>query len=131
MAWEKPGIVVSAPADEDLREDQYKIVVVDSTSLKIRRPDAATDIPFGVLQNAPDIGEEANVAPLGCGGISKVVLGATLPAGTIIGIEYNDAIDAGKAVAAVATQYPAGTLLAGGDEDQLLPVLLTPLTVKE
>ena len=130
MAWEEKGITVSGPADENLKEDQYKIVVLDPTSLKVRRPAAATDVPFGVLQNAPDINEGAVVAPIGCGGISKVVLGATLGAGTIIGMEYNDAADAGKAVAAVATQYPVGTLLEGGDEDELGTVLLTPLTVK-
>ena len=130
MAWEEVGVVVSGPADEDLREDQFKIVVLDSTSLKIRRPNAATDIPFAVLQNAPDINEEAVVAPIGCGGISKVVLGTTLAAGVIVGMEYNDAADAGKAIAAVATQYPAGILLSGGDEDELGTILLTPLTVK-
>lgn len=131
MAWEKLGIVISPPADEDLRQDRYKIVVLDATSLKVRRPNAATDIPFGILQNAPNVDEEADVAPIGCGGISKVVLGATLGAGAIIGIEYNDAADAGKAVAAVATQYPVGPLLLGGDEDNLGTVLLTPLTVKQ
>jgi len=45
-------------------------------------------------------------------------------------MEYNDAADAGKAQAAVATQYPVGILLEGGDEDDLGSALLTPLTVK-
>lgn len=130
MAWEEPGVVVSQPADEDLRQDQFKIVVLDATSLKVRRPNASTDIPFGILQNKPDIDEGAAVAPIGCGGISKVVLGATIGAGIIIGMEYNDAVDAGKAIAAVATQYPVGVLLLGGDEDDLGTILLTPLTVK-
>lgn len=130
MAWEMTGHRVSGPADEDLRLDQFKVIVLDPTSLKMRRPNAATDIPFGILQNAPDVDEEAVVAPIGCGGISKIVLGATIAAQVIIGMEYNDAIDAGKAVAAVATQYPVGILLDGGDEDDLVPVLLTPLTVK-
>ena len=130
MAWEKLGIVISSLGDEDLRQDQYRIVVLDATSLKVRRPNAATDIPFGILQNAPNTDEEAVVAPIGCGGISKVVLGATIAAGVVVGMEYSDAVDAGKAVAAVATQYPVGVLLLGGDEDDFGTALLTPVTVK-
>lgn len=130
MAWEKLGTVVSVPADESLVDDQYRIVILDATSLKARRPNAATDIPFGVLQNAPAADEEAVIAPIGCGGISKVQLGATVAAGVIVGCEYVDAADAGKAIAAVATMYPVGTLLLGGAEDELGTVLLTPLTVK-
>jgi hypothetical protein len=130
MAWEEVGVVISQPADEDLRQDGNKIVVLDATSLKVRRPNAATDIPLGILQNAPNTDQEAVVAPIGCGGISKVVLGATIGAGAIIGMEYNNAADAGKAIAAVATQYPVGILLLGGDEDELGTALLTPLTVK-
>jgi len=130
MAWEKLGIVISSLGDEDLRQDQYRIVVLDATSLKVRRPNAATDIPFGILQNAPNTDEEAVVAPIGYGGISKVVLGAIIAAGAVVGMEYNDAVDAGKAVAAVATQYPVGVLLLGGDEDDFGTALLTPVTVK-
>jgi hypothetical protein len=130
MAWENLGTVISLPADEDLRLDQYKIVVLDAASLKVRRPNAATDIPFGILQNAPNINEEAMVAPIGCGGISKIALGGTIGTGEIIGMEYNDAVDAGKAIIAVATQFPVGVLLLGGDKDDLGTILLTPLTVK-
>ncbi len=131
MAWENKGIDISEPADEDLSNDQYRIVVLDATSGKIRRPNAATDIPLGVLQNAPDAADKpAVVRPIGCGGISKVQLGATLAIGAIIGCEYVSATDAGKAIAAVATMYPVGVLLEGGAEDELGTALLTPLTVK-
>ncbi len=128
MTTENVLLKVSFPANEDLSDDQYKFVVLDATALKVRRPDAITDVILGVLQNAPESGEAASVAPLGCGGISKVVLGATLAAGALVGPEYNDAADAGKAVAAVATNVgPCGVLLEGGDEDELGMVLLTPM----
>jgi hypothetical protein len=130
MAFENVKLVLSWKADEDLTADQWKIVVLDATSGKVRRPNAATDIPLGVLQNAPKADEEAVVALIGCGGVSKVVLGGTVGIGAIVGMEYQDAVDAGKAIAAVATQYPVGVLLLGGAEDDLGSVLLTPLTVK-
>jgi hypothetical protein len=131
MAFEIKGIDISLPAAEDLSSDQFRIVVQDATSGKVRRPNAATDIPLGVLQNAPSaVDKAAVVRPIGCGGISKVQLGATLAINAIVAMEYVDAADAGKAQAAVATQYPVGVLLGGGDEDELGTVLLTPLTVK-
>jgi hypothetical protein len=131
MTTENRVLDVPYPADEDLSNDQYRIVVLDATSGKVRRPNAATDIPFGVLQNAPNAADVAAVVrPIGCGGISKVQLGATLAIGAIIQMEYVSASDAGKAIAAVATGYPVGVLLAGGAEDELGSALLTPLTVK-
>lgn len=130
MAIENRVIDISFAADEDLSSDQYRIVVLDATSGKVRRPNAATDIPLGVLQNAPVADEAAVVRPIGCGGISKVQLGATLAINAIVGGEYVSATDAGKAIAAVATMYPVGQLLAGGAEDELGSLLLTPLTVK-
>ena len=130
MAWENRVLTITLPADEDLSADQYRLVVLDATSGKVRRPNAATDIPLGVLQNAPSAADKpAVVVPLG-GGISKVQLGATLAIGAIVQCQYVDAADAGKAIAAVATGYPAGVLLEGGAEDELGTVLLTPLTVK-
>lgn len=133
MATENKVIDITLPADEDLSNDQYRIVVLDATSGKVRRPNAATDIPLGVLQNAPDAADkEAVVRPIGCGGISKVQAGAGAVAiGVIIGCEFVDAADAGKGIAAVATMYPVGVVLeAAGAEDDLMSVLLCPLTVK-
>jgi len=131
MATENKVLDLSYPADEDLSSDQYRIVVLDATSAKVRRPNAATDIPLGVLQNAPSAADKAAVVrPIGCGGVSKIHLGATLAIGAIVAMEYVGAADAGKAQAAVATQYPVGVLLEGGDEDDLVTCLLAPLTVK-
>lgn len=130
MATENRVLDISREADEDLSADQYRIVVLDATSGKVRRPDAATDIPFGILQNAPLAGQAAVVRVIGSGGTSKVQLGATLAIGTIVGMEFVSAADAGKAIAAVLTMYPVGVLLEGGAEDDLVECLVTPLTVK-
>lgn len=133
MAWEKLATVLSLPADEDLSSDQYRIVVLDATSGKVRRPNAATDIPLGVLQNAPTAADQAAVvAPIGCGGVSKVVAGVGAQAiGAIVQMEYVSASDAGKAIAAAATGYPVGVIVcAAAAEDDLASVLLCPLTVK-
>lgn len=130
MATENRVLDVSFEAGEDLSNDQYRIVVLDAITGKIRRPDAITDIPLGVLQNAPGSGEAAVVRPIGCGGISRVQLAATLEIGAIAAMEYVSPADAGKAQAIVATQYPVGVLLEGGVEDDLVSVLLTPMTVK-
>ena len=130
MAWENKVMDLSLKADEDLSSDQYRYVVKDATSGKIRRPNAATDKILGILQNAPENEDEAAVVrPLGCGGTSKVVLGATLAEGTIVACEYVSATDAGKAQECVSTQYSGGLLLEGGEEDDLGTVLLTPMTV--
>lgn len=130
MATENKVLDLSFPAAEDLSNDQFRIVILTSTGT-VRRPDAATDIPVGVLQNAPAaVGDAATVRPLGCGGVSKIQLGATLAIGAIVQCEYVSASDAGKAIAAVATGYPIGQLLEGGVEDDLGSVLLAPLTVK-
>jgi len=130
MAWEEKVCDITLKAYEDLSSDQYRIVVQDTTNGKIRRPNAITDVPLGILQNAPDAEDQPAVVRLiGCGGVSKVVLGATLAYGAIIACEYQSASDAGKAQAAVSTQYPVGLLLLGGDEDDLGSALMTSITV--
>jgi hypothetical protein len=130
MATENRVYDISLPADEDLSNDQYRIMVLDATSGKVRRPNAATDIPLGILQNAPSAaGMAAVVRPL-AGGISKIQLGATLAINAIVQMEYVSASDAGKGIAAVATGYPVGQIILGGAEDELGTILLCPLTVK-
>ena len=130
MAWEERGIGdLTFPADEDLSNDQYRIVILTATGT-VRRPDAATDIPIGVLQNAPDAaGKAAVVRPINGGGVSKIQLGATLAAGVTVACEYVSAADAGKGIAPVATTYAAGLLLQGGAEDELGSVLLGNIAV--
>lgn len=121
MATENRVLDVSFPAAEDLSSDQYRIVVLDTG--QVRRPNATTDIPLGVLQNAPESGDAAVVRLIG---ISKIQLGETVAENEWIKLEYNDAADAGKGLDAdVALDLAIGRCLAGGDEDELGEVLLS------
>jgi hypothetical protein len=117
-------------AAEDLSDYQYHIVVLDATTGKIRLPDVATDVPYGVLQNAPGSGEAAVVAPLGCGSISKVVANNALAIGTIVALEFVGAADAGKAQTAASGQFRVGVVVeASSAEDDLCGVLLVPMSL--
>lgn len=131
MAIEKLGITVSHPAFADLRTHQYKVVVLKSDGSVGLPLTAITAIPYGILQNAPNIGEEAVVAPIGCGGISKAVANAALARGAIVALEWVDDVgDSGKVKAAAATQYPVGLVVFPSDaEDDLCSVLLQSMSV--
>ncbi len=131
MAIEKLGLLVSHPAFADLRTHQYKVVVLKSDGTVGLPLTAITAIPYGILQNAPNIGEEAVVAPIGGGGISKAVANAALARGAIVALEWVDDVgDSGKVKAAAATQYPVGQIVYPSDaEDDLCSVLLTPMSV--
>lgn len=130
MAIEKLGTLVSKVAAEDLSDYQYHAVILKAAGFAL--PDSANDIPFGILQNAPNEGEEAVVAPIGCGGISKAVAGASYPGVSAqVALEYVGATDAGKIQIATASQYPIGISLDSGTaEDELISVLLAPITVQ-
>lgn len=121
MAHENAVLITSDEAAEDLSSDQFRIVVMDATTGKIRRPDAITDIPHGVLQNAPASGEAAVVMQEGK---TKLVLGASLSKGAVVGMEYNSGSDAGKAVALASTSYPVAVLEEGGDENDVVTAML-------
>ena len=131
MAIEKLGITVSHPAFADLRTHQYKVIVLKTDGTVGLPLTAITAIPYGILQNAPNIGQEAVVAPLGCGGISKAVANAALARGAIVALEWVDDVgDSGKVKAAAGTQFPVGQIVYPSDaEDDLCSVLLAPMSV--
>lgn len=121
MSTENRILDVSFEAGEDLSNDQYRIVVLASG--KVRRPDGGTEIPLGVLQNAPGSGEAAVVRVMG---ISKIQLGETVAENEWIKLEYIDAADAGKGLDAdVALDIAIGRCLVGGGEDELGVILLS------
>ncbi len=127
MTWENLGKTQSFLADIDLRTYQFHVVVRTATGVAL--PGAATAIPLGILQNAPNINEEAVVAPIGCGGFSKAVCGATPCAiNELAGLEFVGAADAGKVNKAVTTQFPLGLCVeVGSAEDDLCTILLAPI----
>ena len=126
MAVENGILDLSFEAAEDLSSDQFRIVVLDASTRKVRRPDhATTDKPFGVLQNAPVAGEAASVRVLGT---SKVVLGEAVVVGEYIKHEYVSATDAGKGLDADGINDVAiGMCIRGGAEDELGEILLSPV----
>lgn len=121
MATENKILDITFEAAEDLSNDQYKFVVLASG--KVRRPDSASEIAIGILQNAPASGEAAVVRLMG---ISKLVANALIASGTFVSPEYVGAADAGKGQdASGALQYSRGIVLtASGSEDDLASVLL-------
>lgn len=128
MSYEKLGLVLSFPADEDLRLYQFCGVVLTATGT-VRLSNAVADICIGILQNTPNTGEEAVVAMISGGDVSKCVLGATLARGVLVSNEYVSGTDNGKMKATPALAYTVGILLEGGDEDELGSVLLGNIAV--
>lgn len=121
MATENAVLKESYEAAEDLSGDQYRIVVLASG--KVRRPDAADDIPLGMLQNAPASGEAASVMLIGK---SKIVFGETVAENEWIKLEYVDAADAGKGMDAdAAGDLAIGRCIVGGNQDDLGEILLS------
>jgi hypothetical protein len=97
MAWDLSlGPDVSFQSHEDLNADQFRFVVLDATTKKVRRPDSGLEIALGVLQDHPAAANRA--ASVRCSGFSKIRAGAALPMGTEVTLEYVSATDAGKAI---------------------------------
>lgn len=80
MAYEfsNYAVKVTLVAGEDLSAKQYHFVKIDNGTGKAVAVSGATDRPFGVLQNNPTSGQEAEV--LITGG-TKIVAGGTASAG--------------------------------------------------
>lgn len=121
MPTENAILKESYEAAEDLSNDQYRIVVLASG--KVRRPDGATEVGLGVLQNAPGSGEAASVMLIGK---SKIVFGETVAENEWIKLEYVGVADAGKGMDAdVALDLAIGRCIVGGAEDELGEILLS------
>lgn len=114
MAYEfsNYSVKVTLVAGADLSAKQYTFVKINSSGEAVAAA-AATDIPVGVLQNAPTSGQEAEVLIVGG---TKIVAGAAIGDGAQIGTT-----SAGKAAALVAgtdtTKYVVGTLLTESAAD--------------
>src|SRR5574343_298394 len=124
MAIENPILVISFKAAEDLRNYQYCAVTqLAMTNGTVGLMNAATDPIVGILQNAPNTGEVAQVM---VAGISKMVANALIAVGVLVKAEYNSTSDCGKADAAdTSTDKIVGTtVFASGAEDDLCSVLL-------
>jgi len=117
MTTENRILDLSYEAAEDLSSDQYRFVVLNSSG-KVRRPDSADEIAVGVLQNAPESGQAAQVR---VDGISKLRVNAAVSIGDILSPEYVSAADAGKGQDAGTNWKAARAIVveAAGAEDDL------------
>lgn len=129
MATEQPVLRETHEAAEDLSSDKYRFVVLDSG--KVRRPDSAVEVPYGILQNAPAAGGEADVMKIGR---SKLVAGEALAEGDFVKPEYISASDAGKGIKAAGELQcvRARVVEAATAEDELASVdLLDPSPARQ
>jgi hypothetical protein len=128
MAWEKNQICLSWPAAADLRLHQFKAVVLGAAGTVNLPMTDVTQKAIGILQNQPNLGEEAVVAVLG---VSKAIANAAINAGVLVSPEWVDDVgDSGKVGATVATAYTLGITLSPADaEDDVISVLLGNIAV--
>lgn len=123
MAIENPVLVKGYKAHEDLSNHQFHFVVLQDNE-SVRLMDAATDVPIGVLQNAPAIGETAEVMIMG---VSKLKMNGAVPVGTLLKAEFVDVADNGKGDAADTDGDIAmgDCVFASGAEDDIGSIRLT------
>lgn len=88
------NLTISLPAGGDLRTKQYTFVKLSGATVVAVA--AETDVPIGVLQNAPNTGETASVI---VSGGTKLVSGANIGAGVRVRSSA-----AGKAIATTGSQ---------------------------
>ena len=118
MAYEFSNYSVKTTlvAGEDLSSKQYHFVKIDNGTGKAVAVAAATDRPFGVLQNNPTSGQEAEVLIVGgtkieCGGSASA--GQALfssSAATAVTLTFGTTASAAYAVGTFVTSGASGAL---------------------
>lgn len=103
MATQIPVLVDSSKrAYVSLATKQFFFVKLTSNGIELCS--AATDIPWGVLQNAPAAGENAEVMRLG---VTKVKTGGIIAAGALVGTDGDGKADS-KTAGTDTTNYVVG-----------------------
>lgn len=122
MAYEISNgtLKVTLAAGADLSAKQYFFVKMSADNTCVVCS-AATDVPIGVLQNAPISGGEASVLVVGG---TKLVAGAAIAAGVKIGTASTGKADA-KVAGTDTTEYTVGQVLqsSGADLEILTAVI--------
>jgi len=108
MAVEGPQIKWSFKAGGDLSAKQYHFVKMSADNTVVICS-GATDVPIGVLQNAPAADAAASVCMVG---VTKVSSDAALTAGNRIGTSADGQADP-KTAGTDTTEYAVGTVLIG------------------
>ena len=107
-ATSKEVLRLSLEAGADLSDKQFYFVKM-SDDRKVAVCADVTDVPIGVLQNAPESGESADVMVIG---LSKVSSDAALTAGDAIG-SSSDGQAQTVTVGSETTVYLAGRVIDG------------------
>ena len=114
MAYTESNICVTLLAAADLRTHQYKFVTVGSAgTVALTADDGLAD---GVLMNAPNTGEAAEVA---IDGIVKVLCGANVTRGGLVGSGAN-----GAAKNVDTNAAPLSRALETGANGRVISILL-------
>lgn len=122
MAIQYRGDDITFTAAEDLSAMQYRFVH-QASDTTVDMLDSGAEFPVGILQNAPESGEEAVVR---ISGTSKLVMNAAVAVGVQVKAEYVGAADNGKGDAAdTEGDIARGVCIkASGAEDDVGAVLL-------
>lgn len=122
MAIEYSGLDITFTAAEDLSAMQYRFVH-QASDTTVDMVDSGTEKVVGILQNAPESGEEAVVRITGT---SKLVMNDAMAVGALLKCEYVGASDNGKGDAADTDHdnVRAMCILASGAEDDVGAVIL-------
>ena len=108
MATEQPGQLVSFKAAISMASHQYKFVKMSANDT-VTLCTATTDIPVGIIQNAPGSLAAASVMVQG---VSKLVGGGSLTVGALVG---TDAAGLGTLIVAGTSgtvAYPVAQVLS-------------------
>lgn len=116
MAFSESNISVSIPAGADLRTHQYKFVSIDANGNVVLAGN--NEHADGIVQNAPNTGEPAEVTIMG---IAKLACGAAVTTGGDVGSGANGA---GKN--AVTASAVLGTALQTGANGRVISILFHP-----
>jgi hypothetical protein len=112
------SVKITRVAGADLSALQYTFVKLSTTDTVVTCT-AATDIPIGVLQNAPTSGQEAEILVVGG---TKLTAGATIAIGNILGTTSAGA--ASVLATSDTTKYVLGTAISGGASAEIITAVV-------
>lgn len=123
MAIQLPVLEMSFIAEDDFSNYQYRFVCLSTTEGYVKLADSTSEQVIGVLQNAPDEGETANVIMLG---VTKVVASEALNPNDIVDCQYVSGADTGKAISYVTGGDKLGiVIIAASAENKIASIFLT------
>jgi hypothetical protein len=112
------SVKITRVAGADLSALQYTFVKLSTTDTVVTCT-AATDIPIGVLQNAPTSGQEAEVLIVGG---TKLVAGATIAIGNTLGTTSAGA--ASVLTVTDTTKFVLGSAISGGASAEIITAVV-------